>query len=795
MSRIISLTFLIVFCSFASHQSLGQEFVVSGQIKDANQQPIPNATIHVVPKSKGTVSDLDGAFKLRLSSGDYTLRVSHINFESQERQINVSANVEVDFTLTEKENVLKDVQVQSEAYEIQADPQLIRISPKNLQAMPSATGDFNKILATLPGVASNNELSSVYSVRGGNYDENLVYVNGIKIYRPQIISAGRQEGLSFINPDMVGSINFSAGAWRARYGDKLSSVLDVEYKSPIRHEGVINMSLLGGSLYYGGVNDKQDLSFTFGARHKNTRYLLGTLDVEGEYFPRFTDFQSYVSKRLSNRTKIGVLGSVAINSYETIPGLRNTEFGTIQTTNRLTVFHEGREKLDYQTYQLGTVLSHSFTENFLSHLSVSSVYSTERENYELSGNYLLCRVDNNPSSNHFDQCRQRLGFGANYSYGRNKLQAQILNVEQQNEVYIGNDLLEFGMSWDAEHIDDRLSEYEFLDSADYVTDIIPREGMVDIASHKIAAYAQYTMASRDSTHILNLGARVNHWTYSGQTLISPRAQYAWRFGPRKNKLLRIGTGLYQQHPFYRELRNRDGVINPDVKAQSSYHVVAGLDQYLSIWNRPFKLTSDVYYKHLWNLNPFDVDNVKIRYHANNEGSGYAYGADFRIMGEFIPGAESWFSFGYLKTEERLSDEEDYVRRPMDQRLNIAMFFQDHFPNNPSIKVNLSALYGSGLPFGPPSRSEEEAERNDGFRNAFMGDEYLRVDIGFSKLIEFVSPKKIVPGSLWIGLEILNLFGSQNTISYDWFQDYNGSEYAVPNDLSARFLNVRIIATY
>ena len=780
----------ILFCLFflSDHfDGLAQKLRVDGLVVDSLKNGIPGVSIYVLPDSIGTTSDRNGRYKLNLDRGIYTIRVSHINFEKQERQISVSSNVELNFSLTEKAQLLKGVQVEESAFEFQSDQQLIRINPKNLQNVTSATGDFTKVLATLPGVAANNELSSAYSVRGGNYDENLVYVNGIKIYKPQIISAGRQEGLSFVNSDMVGSIDFSAGAWRARYGDKLSSVLDVQYKTPIRHEGVINLSLLGGGVYYGGINKKQDLTFTMGVRHKNSRYLLGTLEVDGQYFPKFTDFQTFVEKRISDKTKIGFLGSVAVNNYETIPGFRETEFGTIQNSLRLNVYYEGRELLDYNTYQVGSILTHSFSRDFVSHFSVAGIYSAERENYELNGNYLLCNVNNNPGSNRFNECRTILGLGSNYSYGRNKLEAQILNVEQRNEVFINNDLLEFGVSWDHEVLDDQLSEYAFLDSADFVRNLEVREGEINISSHKLAAFGQYTWSSNDSSHIVNGGVRLNYWTYSEQLLVSPRFQYIYRFGSGKNKVLRVASGVYQQHPFYRELRNREGVLNQEVKAQSSAHLVVGFDQYFRLWNRPFKITTDLYYKYLWNVNPFDIDNVKIRYHANNYASGYAYGADFRINGEFIPGSESWFSLGYLKTEEKLTNASDYVSRPMDQRINLGMFFQDHLPNNPSMKVNLNVLFGTGLPFGPPG--------NDEYRNAFSGDEYARVDIGFSKIFDLVSSRKIVPDTFWIGVEILNLFAAQNTISYDWIQDVTGAQYAVPNDLSQRFFNVRMIARY
>ncbi len=689
--------------------------------------------------------------------------------------------------LTERTHVLSPVDIEERRFKETAEIGALGINAKNAYTMPSATGDFSKVLATLPDVTSNNELTSVYSVRGGNYDENLIYVNGIKIYRPFLISAGRQEGLGFINTDMVGHVRFSAGGWQPRYGDKLSSVLDVQYKEPQDIGITVNLSLLGGSLYYGGINKKRDLNYSMSMRHKNNRYLLGTLGTNGDYLPKFTDLQAFISKQFNPKTKIGFLVSSAHNNYLTIPESEETEFGTIQSSFRMSTAFQGREKLDYHTNQLGIVLSHSFSEDLISRLIISGVYSSERENYEVEGTYLLCDIDRNPGPNRFNECRTVRGAGSNYSFGRNKLEAKIINVDQKNEVYIGNDVLGFGMSWDFENLDDRLKEFAFIDSADFSQVTFSVDNEIGIQSHKVAGFAQYTLNSDDSLHTLTVGTRLNYWTYSDQLLLSPRMQYAYRLGVRRNSVLRLATGLYQQHPFYRELRNRDGNINPGVKAQSSFHVVGGLDHYFTAWGRPFKLTTDLYYKYLWDVNPYDIHNIKIRYFGTNQAKAYAYGAGFRINGEFIESTESWFSLGLLKTMEDLQDGSGYARRPSDQLINLGIFFQDHLPNDPSIKASVNLLFGSGLPFGPPGR--------DDLRNSFSGDEYYRLDLGFSKSFEFDNDKKLTPDSLWIGLEILNVLGEKNTISYTWIQDVVGNQFAVPNALSARFLNIRAITKF
>lgn len=771
----------------ASHTvAQSEKAIIRGTVYDSLGAPVSDVFVLVLPDSTTSITNAKGLFSVEIENANTArLVLSHLQY--QPRVIEVEGNRQIQIQLSEKTQVLSGVEVENRRFQEVNEIGNITINAKNAYTLPSATGDFSKILATLPGVVSNNELASVYAVRGGNYDENLIYVNGMKIYRPFLISAGRQEGLGFINTDMVGQVQFSAGGWQARHGDKLSSVLDVQYASPIRNQATVNLSLLGGSLYYGGLNKTQKFQYSIGVRHKNTQYLLGTLETNGNYLPKFTDVQTYLSYKLSSRTKLGLLVSSAHNNYLTLPESSETEFGTLQASFRMSTAFRGREKLDYHTNQAGIRLSHAFNENVVSSLVVSGVHSSERENYEVEGAYRLCDINRDPGSNRFNECETILGIGSNYSFGRNKLEARILSVDQRNEVYINNDVLEMGMSWDYENLEDRLKEFAFTDSADYSQVTFNADNEIDISSHKVAGYVQYTLNTSDSLHTINLGTRLNYWSFSEQLLISPRLQYAYRAGVRRNTILRIATGLYQQHPFYRELRNRDGDINNEVKAQSSLHVVAGMDHHMMIWGRPFKFTSDIYYKYLWNVNPYDLSNIKIRYFADNESKAYAYGTDFRINGEFIEGTESWFSLGLLKTKEDLQTGEGYVRRPSDQLVNLGIFFQDHFPNDPTMKVSLNMLFGSGLPFGPPGR--------DDLRNSFSGDEYYRLDLGFSKSFNFKYDNLLTPNTLWIGLEVLNALGAENTISYTWIQDVNGNQFAVPNALSARFLNVRVIAKF
>lgn len=782
---------LVFFLIFNLSKLYAQGGEIYGVVLDSLDNPIEGVHIKVNPSDAIILTDSDGKFKLKLKKNHYTLEFTHVEFHSEVREINFKkyAVLRFDVQMKSRTTLLDGVEVKEEKNRETGVSGMETIDAKNIQNLPSGTGEFNKILSTLPGVVSNNELSSAYSVRGGNFDENLVYVNGIQVYRPFLVRAGRQEGLSFINPDMVGNIEFSAGGWQAKYGDKLSSVLDIDYKKPDKNAGSVNLSLLGGSVHYEGYNEERGLSYIVGVRHKNTKYLLGSLETKGQYLPKFTDVQGYINKKFKdNRTNLGILFATAHNRYLTIPETKQTDFGTVERSFRLTVAFDGREMLKYDTYQTGINLSHVFSDNFKSYLITSVVKTNERENFEIEGGYRLCDLNNNPSSNNFDECVVTRGIGTNYNYGRNSLEATITNIEQKNEVYINNDLLEFGVRWDHEKIDDALSEYAFIDSVDFSSVTENRKNEIHLNSQRLSAYAQYTTVSVDSTHSFSFGARLNYWSVNDQLLVSPRVNYLYSPTGNSNINYRFAFGFYQQPPFYRELRDREGNINMDVKAQTSMHFIAGLDHYFTAWGRPFKFTTEAYYKKMKNINPYDVENVRLRYFANNDTKAYAQGIDFRVNGEFIEGTQSWFSLGILNTREDIpNDEKGYIRRPTDQRINLGVFFEDHFPNDPSTKVNLSMLFGSGLPFGPP--------RRDDLRNAFPGDEYYRVDIGFSKTININSSAKIFPNTLSFGVEILNLLGADNTISYTWIKDVENNQFAIPNALSARFLNFRVRAKF
>ncbi len=786
-------TLVLLLSFFTSFLVAAQQDIIQGRIVDENGEPIPAVNVIIKSdRSKGTISNIDGYFSLEIATGTYDLIFSHVQYGTYELTDIPTGVSDFIVTLSPNATQLEDVKVEGQRERDAIDPAM-KIDAKSARNLPSAFGDFSKVLLTLPGVAANNELSSAYNVRGGNFDENLVYVNDIPVYRPFLANAGRQEGLSFINPDMVGDINFYAGGWESKYGDKLSSSLNIDYKEPESLEGQLNFGLLGGSAYIGD-RISEDVQYLFGARHRDSRYLLNTLETDGQYLPSYTDAQAFFTFDLTgknskqySRTKLNWLLAYGRNRYLTLPISQTTEFGSVSQNLRIQTAFEGREQLDYDTYQSGINLSHRWSDRFLSRWIVSGVYTSERENYNVEGAYRICDVDNNPGSNSFNDCVVIRGVGRNFEYGRNRLEAKIYNAEWRNEYLISDwSILEAGFGYNKNIIDDELNEYAFLDSAGFVNLNESTFNELNLSTGIITAYAQSTVFTRDSLHAFNFGIRVNHMDYNNETLFSPR--FIYRLKPRweNETSFRLSVGKYSQPPFYRELRNLEGDIQEGVEAQRSIHVIGAMERIFNWWQRPFLFTTEVYYKSLSNVIPYDIDNVRLRYFANNNADAYAYGFDFRINGEFIPGTQSWFSLGILNTKEDIAeDDKGFIRRPTDQRINLAFYFEDHLPNDPTMRVYVNSVFGSGYPLGPPNEINA--------RNIFSGDEYYRVDIGASKSFELLNHKYLK--TLWLRAEVLNVLGADNTLSYSWIQDVTGAQLAIPNSLSARFLNFKIAADF
>lgn len=705
---------------------------------------------------------------------------------------------------------------------------MVSIDPKKIEGLPNVSGSFEAILKTLPGVTSNSELSSQYNVRGGNYDENLIYVNDIEIYRPFLPRSGQQEGLSFIHTELVQNVKFSAGGFEARYGDKMSSVLDIKYKDPTKFAASTNAGLLGVQSHVEGAS--KDLRFTYllGARYWSNKYVLGTLDVQGDYQPSFYDIQTLLNFHIKENLTVSVLGSYAQNRYNFIPQNRETTFGTVNRAYRLNIFFDGADLMEYQTGTLAATVNYRPTPFSQLKLIASTFYSNENEIFTVEGAYRLSDIETDLGSDNFSQARNLRGVGYFINNARNSVIARVSNIGHRGFQTIGKHNLQWGAFFQTEQIQDKLHEWQYDDSSGFSRPQLDTNGnfnlnsflstRLNLSTHRLHGYLQNSQTlNKTYNAILTYGLRANYWSYNQQLVFSPRVQFGFEPNRKHNRLVRdkiidgkirkdwmikAAYGWYYQAPFYRELRDFDGVLNPNIRAQRAIHYVLGGDMNFVAWNRPFKFTSEVYYKQLDFLIPYEIDNVRIRYFANNNSSGYASGVDFRVNGEFVKGAESWASVSFMKTQEKITGISDvfgnaitpsYIPRPTDQRFTFAIFFQDYLRNNPKIRMNLNLVYGSGLPFGVPDRNR--------YNDINRMPSYRRVDIGLNRvLISEENEKrdnfwKRTFKSAWVGIEVFNLLGINNTISYIWITDVSANRYAVPNYLTNRRINLRLLLKF
>ena len=824
--RNLSSLFVLFFTSIIGFSQTGNQFV--GELINDKKKPVKNAIIVVQGQSNSYISDAKGKFILSNLPENKKLKAS-ITHESHYSKI-------IEFQLAKGEKVVQKINlVQRELDEVvvkynskdekREQVSITKIDPRQTENLPSVFGDFNKVLATLPGVNSNSELSSTYSVRGGNYDENLVYVNGIPIYRPFIVSAGQQEGLSFVNAALVRDVEFSAGGWQPRYGDKLSSVLAVEYKTPSKFGGSVTASALGGGFHLEGSNKDQRVTYVAGLRYKDSRWVLRNTDLsEANFRPWFIDYQSYLNFDLTNREKnpdeikttLGLLTSYARNSFYVAPTARETNFGSFQIPKRLTIAFDGSETMSYDALQNGLKLDHKFTSNLKANFIISNLYTLEREFFDVDAGMKLCDVSSDPNSD-INKCVFTQDIGKYYRHGRNELEAEIYNLQSNWEYALSdNSVFEWGAIYSNENIVDVVDEYTFIDSADYVDDLRNLEADLNLKSSRAGVFAQHTLKI-DSNKVFTYGARASFWDVNQQFTFSPRAQFSVKPKWKRDVVLNSAIGVYHQPPFYRELRDSLGVLNKNLRAQMSVHIISGLDYNYKWWNRNFKFTGELYYKHIKNAIVYDIQDVKIRYRALNDAAAYAYGADFRVSGEFIKGSESWFSLGLLRTREKLDDDSfvgvdgqvrnaGYIPRPTDQLVTIGVFFQDHLPGNPTWRMYLNGIYGSGLPFNIPGVTKQNGydyyneQFDQTYRISSMGrmPSYKRVDIGISKIFAINVDEEIETKgirSVWVGIEALNVLANNNVISYTWVDDLYGTKYAIPNYLSRRMVNLKVIVKF
>ena len=799
---------------------LGYSQTIHGQITDGQNKSLPAVNISILNQSNGVSSDKDGKYNLEIPANrSVIITYSFIGFQTEKIRIPMlkkDQKYTLNIELKSSSKLLKDVIITDQKSRKES---FSRIKPKHVSILPGNSGGVEAILKTLPGVSSANELSSQYSVRGGNFDENLVYVNGIEIYRPFLVRSGQQEGLSFVNTDMVSSILFSAGGFEAKYGDKMSSVLDISYKIPRKNAASLQLSLLGGSGHFEGITKNGRLSYLIGIRHKTSKYLLNSLDTEADYTPKFSDIQTFINYELNTNWKVSFLGNVSSNEYKMVPKNRDTEFGTINEALKLTIYFEGQELDKYETYFGALSTSYQPSNRLQLQFTTSAFKTFEQENFDILGEYWLYQLENNLGSDNFGDIAFDRGVGKYINHARNRLEATVTNFSHKGNYNTEFLQFDWGIRIQQEEIKDKISEWNLIDSAffnlphpddniggyaDPNQQIIMSELLktkINLSSFRNSGYMQI---SRDiGNFTINGGTRGSYWTYNEEILMSPRVSLAYAPIWEKDIVFRAATGIYYQSPFYKELRTPAGTLNQNIKAQKSTHYVLGTDYLFYKWGRPFKWVTEVYYKNLKNLIPYKVDNVRIQYLANNLSNGYAGGIDMKINGEFVKGVESWASLSIMKTEEDIigdfitntdgsTDEVGYIPRPTDQRVNFSMFFQDYIPGNPNYKMHLNLLYGTGLPFGPP-----QAEK---YQDILRIPDYRRVDIGFSTVLKSEKKRSRLKWlnifkSIWVSAEVFNLLDINNTVSYLWVADITGRQYAVPNYLTSRQINTKLILTF
>ena len=817
MKPILAYTFLLLLM-ITPTLVVGQTATLKGIILNEQNQPIQGANIS--SGANGTTTNINGFYLLKIpAKRDVEIRISHLNYKFIKATFNLKNGEELEFN-----PILKDNYEQIETVVITGSKRkelegITTISPQIIRTIKGAQPGVENLLKTLPGVNITNELSTQYSVRGGNFDENLVYVNEIEVYRPFLVRSGQQEGLSFVNTDMVQNLDFSAGGFQAKYGDKLSSVLDITYRTPIGFGVRADVNLLGGSITTETVSKNSKFSAITGLRYRDNSLLVKSKETETNFNPTFADAQTYLTYRFSDKFHLSFLGNLAINDYQYEPTTRQTNFGTLDDPIALLVFYDGQENDKYQTYFGAFKGNYFVNDNLTLKLIASSFHTTEQEYFDILAQYRLGEVNSNIGDENLGDVEFSEGIGSQLNHARNDLDALITNVEHKGYLKAEDNNFEWSIKYTNEDIRDRIVEWEVIDSAGFLINppnldqfndqpyaadqgpIVPFQNIRATNStqlNRIQAYGQWNRRSMIGNHEVyaNLGIRYHGWSVKGdgiannsQSVISPRIQLAIKPDWNKDMLFRLSGGLYYQPPFYRELRDSDGIVNSNVKAQKSVHLVLANEYSFKMWDRPFKLISEAYYKDISNVNPYTVENVRIRYAAANNAEAYAYGLDLRLNGEFVPGSESWFSFGYLKTEENINNQ-GYIARPTDQRLKFGILFQDYIPQLPNMKMYLNLVYNTGVPGGSPSYASPYNYQN-------RLPDYKRADVGMSYVI-FDSNKKGTKAwqkpfkELSVGLEIFNMFDVQNSITNTWVRDvYSKRQYSIPNYLTPRVFNLRL----
>ena len=798
---------------------LAQTATLKGVVLDDSENPIES--VNIIAKSSGTITNLNGFYLFKIPSNqDIQIEFTHINHKKVLATFNLKNGETFEFNPIMSSDIEQISVVVVNGNQRKQVEGITTIDPQLIRTIKGAQPGIENLLKTLPGVNISNELSTQYSVRGGNFDENLVYVNEIEVYRPFLIRSGQQEGLSFVNSNMVQNVAFSAGGFQAQYGDKLSSVLDITYRNPLNIGIRADMSLLGGSVTYETISKDTKFSSITGLRYRDNSLLVKAKETETNYDPKFGDAQAYLTYKFSDKFHLSFLGNASINKYNYEPKTRQTNFGTLANPLALLVFYEGQEKDAYQTY-FGAFKGTYFANDDLTLKLITSAYhTTEEEYFDILAQYRLGEVNSSIGDEDLGEVEFSEGIGGQLNHARNDLDALIVNVEHKGDLSLKDDSnLKWSIKYTHEDIRDRIVEWEVIDSAGfsinppnidafneqpYLAYEGPLVAFKDIRAtnntqiDRLQGYVQWSKRTSLNKNELfyNVGVRAHNWIVNGtnitsksQVVVSPRFQLALKPNWDKDMLFRMSGGLYYQPPFYRELRDSDGVVNSQVMAQKSIHLVIANEYSFKLWDRPFKLVSEAYYKNMSDINSYTIENVRIRYKANNDAKAYAYGLDFRLNGEFVPGTESWFSFGYLKTEENINNK-GYISRPTDQRLKFGVLFQDYVPNIPNLKMYLNLVYNTGLPGGSPSYANpyEYQNRLPDYKRADLGISYVVIDSKKAFKRGWKSKFK----ELNIGIEIFNMFDVQNSITNTWVRDvYSKRQYSIPNYLTPRVFNIRV----
>ena len=836
----LSIAFTLLFCFIAN----AQVAFLSGKVLDKDGYAVSNAFVKVANSSSSSYSKEDGTYDIEVPANrHFILQISAASatLEKELGPFPVGKTLYRTFRLNKSVGSFDVVDI---TVEKRRDEPIITIKPKEVERFANVGGFEQTLKLISAGISTaGGDQSSAYSVRGGNFDENLVYVNDIEIYRPFLVRAGQQEGLSVINPDMVEEVNFSAGGFQAKYGDKLSSVLDIKYREPDSFRATIQGSLLGANIHFENRSKNGRFTYLVGARYRSNQYLLGSLDVQGDYQPVFYDIQSLLKYRITSDLSLSYLSSLSSNRYVVVPQTRETSFGNANDAFSLFVAFAGQELMDYTTWMNGLSLDFKPKESSDYKLVLSSYTTQEREHFTVEGAYRLSELETNFGSDDFANEQALLGIGYFIDNARNDLDARVYTASFKARHLKEKSVLSWGFGNTHETITDRLREWRYNDSSEYsITTRGPRSNNsieldeflkadINIQSYRLNAYIQNSQVLNDDNNLrATYGIRTNWWSFNNENVISPRIQLSFQPHKKYNQelreeirdslisineysqkvmskafdatsrrdwLWRLAAGYYYQPPFYRELRGVDGVINEELKAQRSIHAVVGGDLNFKAWGRPFKFTTEAYYKHLDRMVPYVIDNVRIRYLAENSSQGYATGVEGRVNGEFIEGIESWLNIGIMQTKERIrftnesGQEElsDWLRRPTDQRVNFSILFQDELPSNPSYKMNLGLVFGSKLPFFYDAENRQQG--------GFEIPAYRRVDIGFSKVLVDAGTENRPhwlrnAESLWMSLEVFNLLQVNNTISYLLIKDFSNRTYGIPNYLTGRRLNLRFI---